>query len=120
MSNTPLVGQSFKGALAFRGGNNYFVFTASMGTTPQLVKGYGGGRICQITNTGSSAQTVTLSFYDSPTTTSPSTNGILLFTITPGATTSQPNPTVLDIPFNMGLVVVASAPISGTVLVQYL
>jgi hypothetical protein len=119
MSFTPLPGQSFKGALAFNGGNNNFVFTAAMGTTAQPIK-IGGGRVCQITNTGSAAQSVTLSIYDSATIVSPGTNGTLLFTITPGSTTSQRNPTVLDIPFDKGLVVVASGAITGTVLVQYL
>jgi hypothetical protein len=90
-----------------------------MGTTPQLVKGGGGGRLAQVVNTGSAAQSVSIAYWDAADTTDYSSTGTLLCTITPGATTSQRNPTPLDIPFDQGLVAVASGAITGTVLTGY-
>ena len=103
-----------KGFESYSGGRSYFIFTAAMGTTPQLVK-YGATRLAGITNPGATAFAVTLSLYDSNTTTSPATNGTLVQTIT----TLQPGTTLIDIPMFNGIVIVASAPITGTVLIQY-
>ena len=112
-------GHSFKGTESYQGGSRYYVITAAMGTAAQAIKLGAGGRLCKITNTGLAAQTVNLACYDCNTITTPATNGILLCTIVPGASSSQPNPTIIDIPFDAGLVIVASGAVTGTVLIQY-
>lgn len=117
MSGLPGNGHSFKGAESYRGGTRYHVFTAGMGTAAQGIKLGGGGRLCMVTNTGGSAQTSSIAYYDAVDTSL--TGAVLLCTITPGATTSQANPTPIDIPFINGLVAVASSAITGTVLTGY-
>jgi hypothetical protein len=119
MSGLQGAGHSFKGTESYQGGTRYFVLTAAMGTAPQPIKLGTGGRLCKITNTGLAAQAVNIACYDSNTITTPGTNGTLLCTIVPGATASQTNPTVIDIPFDAGLVIVASGAVTGTVLIQY-
>ena len=107
-------GQAFRGNQAYRGGNNYVTLTAAQGTNPLLVKGI-GTRLCAITNTQATAQSVTISLYDCNTTTSPATNGVLIQTIA----TLQPGTTFIDFPVVNGIVVVASAAITGTVHIQF-
>jgi hypothetical protein len=119
MSYPSPINQAFRGTESYQGGSKYFVHTSSQGTNVQLIKN-GGGRLAKVTNTGLAAQTANISYYDSPTIVNPATNGTLLFTVVPGATASQQNPTPIDIPFTFGLVAVASAAITGTVLTQYL
>lgn len=102
-------GHANRGAESYRGGTRTHRLTAAMTTTAQLIK-RGGGRLCQATSvTGASVGTVT--YYDTPDTVA---NGVKLFTVTPGAV-----PVSIDIPFDDGLLVVASASVTGDILSGY-
>lgn len=114
----PGPGQSFRGFDGgYRGGNKYYAVKAALGTTPTLVK-WGAGRIAQITNTIATAQSGTITLYDYADATNYA-SGQKLFTITPGASSTQPNPTPLDITFDFGLVIVCSVAVSADVLIQF-
>ncbi len=96
----------FRGFEAYFGGNSYDFLS---GAGPFMVKN-GGGRICRLVNTSTTAQTATISVYDCATTSSLSN---LLFSVVLGASQIVD----LQLPFYNGLVITTTASLTNPVVV---
>lgn len=102
------------------GHGNAFALTAAMGTTPQLIKS-GRGQIGVVFNNQNAAQTSSVTIYDAGATDSgtlAASNKILDAAVLQ-AQSAAAGRQQLDIPFANGLVIVASAAITGIIWVSY-